>query len=472
MFALAASAQPGALPTIASPAPNPIPSGAEVPLQLDEAIAIGLRDNRTIKSAYLQRIVQKYDFVVSSDPFRPTLSLRGSLNRNRVSGETYRSSSYGPVIGWQAPTGATASFSWSRENEIGGASGAVDTTSLSLTQPLLRGAGFDINAAPIERARLQEQQNRLALRDTVGRTVGQIIYAYRRLLSAQEQEKLAERSLQRTRDLLETNRALIVAGRMAEADIVQTESSIANQEVALLQARQTKQSAQLSLLTLLALDPRINVVAVDSINADYVPVDLETVTRLAMDSRADVLSQQNAVRYARIELKQAKNARLWDVSATVGVTRQDYERPLPGIIDRGTDVRTGLQLNIPVGDRTLKQREISADINLRNQELQYEGLMQSLEVGVLDAVRRVEASWRQLEAARRARELAERALDIQREKLQVGRASNYEVLSLEASLQSAATQELSAGIAYLDSLTSLDEYVGSTLETWQINLND
>lgn len=84
----------------------------------------------------------------------------------------------------------------------------------------------------------------------------------------------------------------------------------------------------------------------------------------------------------------------------------------------------------------------------------------------------VEASWLQLEAARRARSLAARALDIQREKLKFGRASNFEVLSFEADLRAADAQELSARINYLNQLTSLDQQIGSTLDTWKIDLND
>lgn len=89
-----------------------------------------------------------------------------------------------------------------------------------------------------------------------------------------------------------------------------------------------------------------------------------------------------------------------------------------------------------------------------------------------DSVQGVELSWRQFEATQRARALAARALDLTRQKLEAGRSSNFEVLSFQADLRAADTQALTATIAYLNALTSLDQQLGTTLDTWRIALND
>ncbi len=461
-------------PPVASPAPNPLPDGPETPISLEEALAIGLRDNRTIRSAYLQRISQRFDFRVGTTPFRPIIAIRASVDDVRYPGGGTPMATLSPTVSWRLPTGGAMNFSWTRSEGLGGGSASgSETTSLSVTQPLLRGAGIDVNMAPVRQARLQEEINQLQLRDTVARTVSAIIFSYRRLLRAQEQVRLAELSLRRTQNLLETNRAMIEAGRMAASDIVQAESSLANQEVALLETRQQLTSAQLDLLQLLAVDPRTNIVAADEIEVEPAVIDLDRVIALGLASRTDVRAQQNALERARIALRLARNDRLWDLTARADVSHRTIEDPaLGGPLDLGTDVRVGLQLQIPLNDLTARQREIQASVSLQTQQLQYENLLQSAEISILDAVRRVEASWRQLESARRAKALSERALDVQQERLRVGRASNFEVLSLQADLQRADVQELSASIAYLDALTALDEFIGSTLDTWGIELND
>ena len=44
--------------------------------------------------------------------------------------------------------------------------------------------------------------------------------------------------------------------------------------------------------------------------------------------------------------------------------------------------------------------------------------------------------------------------------------------SFETSLRGAANQELTASIAYLNALTTLDQQLGTTIDTWKISLND
>ncbi|PTD25160.1 TolC family protein [Sphingomonas fennica] len=470
---LASAQKIAPIAAVRSPPANPVPSGQPVPLTLAETVALGLRDNRTIKSAYLQRVAQKFDLFVADTLFLPKLNLSADIAHQRVGGTTFNTSSVGAAGTWLTPIGTRVQFSWDRRDQLdSGRTGHSDTAALSFTQPLLRGAGTKVNMAPVRIARLQEEINKLSLKSTVIDTVTGIIQAYRRLSQAQSQVELAELSLERTRDLLETNRALIVAGRMAAADIVQTESGVANQEVAVLQARQQLASAQLALLQLLAVDPRTNVVAADEPDAEQADIDLDRVVDLGLSSRVDILGQRLALEQTRIDLAVARNNRLWDLSIGGSVSRQRVDDPILGRLDPPTDHNVGVQLSIPIGDFSYRQREIGATTSLRTAELRYQDLTQSVETQIRDAVQTVEASWQQLVAARRARALAARALELQQEKLKVGRASNFEVLSFQADLRTADTQELAARIGYLNALTSLDQQIGNTLETWRISLND
>lgn len=471
--ASAAGAQP--LSPVPSPPSAPLPRGPAVALSLTDAVAIGLRDNREIKSAYLERVVQKFDLVVAERRFMPVARISAQVTdrRGNGSGSDDTSASGGIDGSWLLPTGATIGFSWGRFERLDSrTTDRTDTASLSLNQPLLRSAGLAVNLAPLRSARIAERINKLALESTVSGVVSSIIYSYRTLLQAQEQVRLTELSLTRTRSLLETNRALIEAGRMAAADIVQTESGLANQEVAVLSAYRQRESAQLALLQLLALDPRTNVVADDQVKAEKIIIDLDRATALGFDSRMDILSQRLALDQARQTLMLARNNRLWDLSLTASVGRREDVDPVWGALDPQTDSTVGLRLGIPLGDYGPRQAELRAETSLQTTELRYEELTAAVEAQIRDAVQTVEMNWLQLEAARRARDLAGRALDLQQEKLKVGRASNFEVLSFQDSLRNADAQELNARIAYLNALTALDQQIGSTLETWRIDLND
>jgi outer membrane protein TolC len=477
----------GAAPVIAQPdfsaspiadVPSPsgvvIPQGDPLPLSLDEAVALTLRHNRTIRSAYLQRVVERFDLRAAERAFVPQASIGGEIvTRRTAQGDAGTEAIVSSGVTWRSPVGTAVSFFWDQSRSLdGGPDADWGAATLSVSQPLLRGAGTDVNLAGVRVARLQERINRLQLEATVSNEIAGVILAYRSLVQAQEQTRLAEVSLGRSEAILATNEALIEAGRMAAADIVQTESAVAGQELALLQARQQQTSAQLVLLQRLAIDPGTNVIATDTVEAERVPIDFGRALEFALSARVDLLAQSQAIEQMRQSLVVARNDRLPDVSLTGSVSRFGDGDRFPAPFVGRTDYAAGLRLEIPIGDISRRQNELRAETSLRTAELRYEDLTQSVETQVRDAIQNVDANWRQVEAAQRRRALAERALNIQLERLRFGRASNFETLSLQADLRAADTQELTAKIAYLNALTTLDQQIGSTLETWRVSLND
>jgi outer membrane protein TolC len=300
---------------------------------------------------------------------------------------------------------------------------------------------------------------------------------------------IAQEALDRAQAQLVSNQAFVDAGRMAAADLVQTQADIANQQVALLGAEQQRNSAQLALLSLLAMDLHTNVVAADPISARHVTIDLDRAIAIGLDNRMDILSQRLALEQARQNLIVAKNNRLWNLSVVGSVQHQSQSGngalvlnpatglPIPGVNIPLTGIPAntgtiGLELSIPLGDFSLRQAEIQATTTLRGQEIGVADLSEQIEAQVRDAVQGVELTWRQVEAARSARDLAAKTVELERERQQAGRASNFEVLSFQAELRAADTQALAAGVAYLDALTTLDEQLGTTLDTWKVSLND
>ena len=469
-----AQTQPRLSPVTTPLAPTPKVSGREIKISLPEAVALGLRDNRTIQSAYLQRVAQRFDLVAAESRFWPKLDIAADIVKTRVGRLGGTTSSVSPIASWLAPTGAQVQFAWTREQARSGhTKTGSETENISVTQPLLRGGGTDVNLASVRIARLQEQINKLILKSTVSDTVTSIILAYRALQQIQEQLRLVQDARDRSRNLLETNRALISAGRMAAADLIQTEADIAAQDVSVLQTEQTRNSAQLALLRLLAVDLHTNVLAEDAIKATHLTIPLERVVALGLDNRMDLLAQQKVVEQTRQNLIVARDNRLWSLSV-VGTAQR--ERFSGGVAQAGTGSITsssvGLQLGIPIGDYTRPQAEIQATTSLRTAEVQLADLKQQVEAAIRDAVQSVELSWRQLVAAQRSRSLAGKVLDVAQQKLQAGRASNFEVLSYEASLRTADAQALTASTTYLNTLAILDQQLGTTLDTWHIALND
>ncbi|WP_043229591.1 TolC family protein [Pseudomonas sp. CF161] len=466
-------------------AATPTPSRATMPghvgasmrdqaidLTLSDAIYLGLRNNRAIHSAYLQRIAQKFDLRVAQDQFTPTLVLSSRYLASRNQSDGVRQAELTPTTTLLTEIGTRLSLSWSNQSTQANQGGRVrnDGANFTLIQPLLRGAGQEVATAPMRLARLSEQINRLSLKATVSRTITDIARAYRELLRAQEQVRIARDALARSRQLLEVNRAMIDGGRMAEFEIVQTEADAATQELGVEEASNQLDASRLELLRLLALDLKTSLEAVDRLDTQRIEPDLAKALSAALLQQPGYLSQLIAVEQADINLTVARNNRLWDLSLVGGATQARDRYDLH--TDRRWEGYAGIQVDIPIGDLSRRQGEVRAQVDVETQGVQLAEARQVLERQVSDGVRDIGTRWRQYEIAQRAQELSQRKLDIEREKLQAGRSSNFQVLSFEADLRNAENARLNALIAYLNAQAELDLTLGMTLESWDIALND
>lgn len=447
---------------------------AGVALTLADAIAMALRDNRTIRSAYVDRVAQKFDLRVAEDQFTPKFGITGSAVRQNIAGINTTAVEVSPGATVLLPTGATFGFAW--VNQMTDTAGAVTRSSvaeLDFAQPLLRGGGIDVTLAPVRTARLTERINRLRLKTTVTETIGQVIFAYRTLLQAQEELKLAQASVARAQDLLDVNNALIAAGRMASVEIVQTQADLENQRIRVLEATKSLDTARLQLLNILSLDLGTSIVARESTEPARITLNLPRLMQIALVQRPDYLGQVLVLEQTRLGLVVAQNERLWDLSVFAS-GRFGRTSTTGSIVDSShiSDVTVGTTFAIPLNDLRREQPFVRATATLQTSELQLATIRQGVELQVRGSVTDIDIRWRQLDVARRARELAVRAVDIEKDKLKVGRSANFQVRALENDLRLAESQQLAATIGYLNALTLLDLQLGTTLETWRIALKD
>ena len=89
--------------------PGAMPAGA-VPLTLAEAVFIGLRENRAIRSEYLQRIADRFALRVAERIFVPRLDVQAGTARARTGNSTGSQFNVGPVVSWDTLTGARSQF--------------------------------------------------------------------------------------------------------------------------------------------------------------------------------------------------------------------------------------------------------------------------------------------------------------------------------------------------------------------------
>ena len=441
-------------------------------LTLAEAVHMALRNNRTLLSARLDRVAQRFSLRVAENRFRPHVTVGPYVESGRhVSGDMGLMSS---AVTLRVPTGGA--FAVKLDGGASTGDGALEprwSSTLTFTQPLLRGAGAEIDTAPVRTARVEERRAVLALRQAITGVVSNTIGRYRDYMREERRAAIRAGSLERARDLLAVSELLVGTGRMAARDIVQTRADIAGRELSLVAARNMLDAARLALADILDVDSGAAIGLADTLaeagDPAPAPADLERAMETALLHRPDYLRAVLDVRNAETRLAVAEDALRWDLSATLST----------GFAQRGgtgeEDYGIRLDLAVPLGPAAVdpaRRDHVAASIALRKARNDLADLRQRIDIEVRNAVREVELSRRQVALARTARELVEEKVAIEKEKLRLGLSSNFRLVAFEEDLVAAETSELDERIAWLNALTALDRTLGLTLERWNIVLEE
>lgn len=454
-------------PQINAPVNQP-PKSQEIGMKLADVVVLVLANNRTIKNAYLDRITQRKDLEVAENKFAPNFTPSLSFTVDELGGNGIASGNPGVNLDTQIfvkiPTGGEVSFGWTNNNQFSNLNdnSSLQSLNLGFSQPLLRGAGTQINKADIKSARLNEQNNILGLKSILSETITNAILAYRELLQAQERLKIQQLALKNAEESLQITQALINAGREAPIAIIQNQASVANQQVSVLAAQNQLEGRKLALLQILDIDQNTNIFAVELPTIKPTILEFNNLKEIALANQPSYLQSQLNLERTKIEVLLADNDKRWDLNFNVG---------LNNYTNTSTDVRTGISLSRTFGDLSREQRPERSRIELRKAQISSEDSRSTLEIQLADRIRDVNLSFSQVKLARQATELSEKQLDIEQQKQKLGRGSGiFQIIQQQTALVEARNAELDATINYLNSLTNLDLLLGTTLNTWQVTI--
>ncbi|MEG4146713.1 TolC family protein [Microcoleus sp. Pol12B5] len=452
-----------------------------VELTLPEVVFLGLENNRDIKNKYLERIAQKQDLSVAEGLFVPIFTPKLSVSsirwRNGGRVATTGEVDLSAQVSVKIPTGGNISFVWSSEQGqdangfgINSKGSLSQNLTLNFTQPLLRGAGVAVNRAPIEIARLSEKRNIMSLKSKLIEIITEVIITYRELIKAQEQVKISQSSLEIARQELQTNQVLIEAGRLARVDIFTSEKAVADREVTVLASEEQLKKARLALLQVLDLDRNLNITARESAAVKINPLDFDNILPLALSNSPDYLQVQLDREIAKYNLLVAENNRKWKLDVNASINNNNATN----LSDSSSDLRAGLVLTREFGNRGIERDFQNSRVKLLQAENMLKESNQKLEVEVRNAIRDINLNLKQVELAQRSRELAQKQLEIEQDKrrLGVGTSRSIDIVTFQKDLIEARNAELNARIAYFNALTNLDKIIGTTLETWQVRIEN
>lgn len=454
-------------------------------LTLRSSILLALRNNREVVNARLDRVAEQLALQVAENEFRPYVTVGPYLDRRHFEPSSKTTAAgVGTEMTLRIPSGSTLGVGWRVSGEDGDIQSReryANELEFAFRQPLLRGAGVEVNTAAIKIARYADEINVLALRQTIMDVVSSVIRRYRAYGQAERRVDIRSRSLDRARELLAVNEMLVETGRMAARDIVQTQADIAGRELQLISARNRFDAARLALIDILDMDGQTRLRLADTLHtentadAELANTDVMRGVEAAFEHRPDYLGALLGIRIAENRVVAARSERLWDLSATLSARFRHADETLGGVAGPldNTDYGVRLALKIPIGPAAVDPAErayVKAKIDLRKARNNLRNLRQRIDIEVANAVREVQDSTRQVDLARTARELVEEKMEVEKEKLRLGLSSNFHLVAFENDLVAAQNRELDSIVVHLDALTSLDRTLGTTLESWNIDI--
>ncbi|MCS6897144.1 MAG: TolC family protein, partial [Nitrospira sp.] len=351
---------------------------------------------------------------------------------------------------------------------------------LTITQPLLRNAGIDINKTFIKVAQNNAEVEQHVFRDRVMSVIASVEQTYWELVFANENLKVAQTALKAAEELLASNRAKLKAGVMSIVDVLQAEAAVASRVEQVLIAERTIRDQEDQLRRLLnpgeeSLRQDVHITPTDSPVTVLEPLSLQEAIDTAIELRPEIVQAKKNVESGELNKEFARNQLLptLSVQGTIGLSGlgKDYgdsfTRNFSGDF---YNYGAGVVLSYPLGNRSAISTYNKRQLELKNAQATLASVRQQIIVGVREAVRRVQTDFKRIETTRSARIMAEKQLQAERERLRVGLSTTRLVLDFQRDLAVAQANELRAIIDYNKSLSNLARHKATTLERYHIQL--
>jgi outer membrane protein len=474
----AALAENPPLPTRTSPDPPassalPAVTLRSVELTLPDVIKLLLQNNRTLRNNTLNRIVQREQLRDAENTFSPkvtpTLGLGFSQTFTNLPNAVPSSTS---------TVNRTAQIASQLRTPLGTAVTVTVTplssqrVALTLSQPILRGAGRRINGAPLELARQTEIRNVLTFRQTLIDQITEATIAYRAIARAQETLKIQQLSIENQRQQLRFIEVLVNANRRPQSELIDLRANLTSAEAQVLTAQNNLQQAKSNLLNLLDLAQPIDIALPQTLIDEFRNGEIaaESVNQLKLkDLLEKAYANRTDFQLAQFDIPNAELAR----TIARDNQRLNLNLELGANVGDTSDVTAGLSLSQEFGDRTRRTAVTQAEINIQQQQNNLIEVTEAIKQTVEDSLRNVISASQLITATRQAREAAERRLEVATVRFKRGRGADiFQILSLQNDVMTAQNNEVNAKIDFLDALARLDQTIAVTLENWNVQVSD
>ncbi|MGQ0733414.1 MAG: TolC family protein [Acidobacteriota bacterium] len=389
---------------------------------------------------------------LARNAFRPkiTPNILGSFGQTDISRQTYRVD-----VTERLTTGTELRLGVGTVSEqIPGVAGQssrdlhfydADTT-LTVSQPLLRGFGRAVTRRPLTSAELRQADAGRGRTLTEQQVALDVAASYFRVVTQQSFIQAARQSLDRARRLRDASEAKLDAGLVSQLDVLRAQQLVAQSELQLFDAYAAHDDARDELAFLMGRKSGEPFgVHRETPRADEAPIDIDAAIALALANRLDLKRLVDERADADAQVRFSRNQLLPQVDVNFSLTRRTTSPTLGGSFGvGGFRYATFFTIGMPV-DRTPQQIEYQRAVLDRDRR---ERQLATLERRIADEVRR---AIRERDRFARLVIAAETRVAIGRQEVEVaqlryerGLSNNLDVVAAEGGLLAAENQRLLA----------------------------
>ncbi len=374
------------------------------------------------------------------------------------------------------------------------------STSVTLTQPLLRGFGRDVNLRYLRIAKADQKISRLLFEQQVLETVYGTSRLYFDLVSLGENVLVKQESLRAATKLRQDDEDQENLGTLAPIELTRAKALESSSKFDLIQAQGLYKQQEIILRTelLRTASPVFAAQFDEIVPTDRIvvpdtpePLDVPALAAQALAQRPDLAQAKLQIEAGKISANASRNAALPQLNVyanaqTRGATEQPYETlgstgnglaTTPQDLALGglrvsTIYQAGVQLTLPLRNRVAESDAARDTVQLRQVQARTEKLAAQVREDVETAAVALETARAAYVAASQSRDFQAQLLDAERDKLSVGQSTDLAVLQNEAYLAQAKSTEIAARSNWKKAQINLDHALGDLLEKNHVELDD
>ena len=305
--------------------------------------------------------------------------------------------------------------------------------SLGVTQPLLRGFGRKTTEYDLVNARRSLQSSERNLEVARQRLAVDIVSNYFNIVRHQGLVDVAEKSMERNRELLRASQARLEVGLASKLDVFRVELQLSHAGEALILRREAHELALDFLKFNMGLSP-VDQVSVEIIEPEYEPVtfDLDTLTSQAIANRVEVREERDRIHDADRSLSISRHNLLPELDLNLryeqrGVGGSAYS----GFVFPNSAFNALFSTRYPLDRSSEKASFARSQIDSNAARRSFKLLEYNIVKEVRAAARNLERTGKSILLQERNIDFAEKQLRLATLRYQRGLASNFDIIDAE-----------------------------------------